>query len=277
MMLGSTIPRSPKLRGVVAAAAFSAIMGLILTSGAASGADPAVPNDDTRVLDVHSSAITTNPEMLYVPITPCRIVDTRQAVGAFSAGQIRSYYVGGTFGFAPQGGTSGGCGIPTGAQAVAAVVTAVSPEHAGFVRAWPAGASEPGATLLNYAGDSIGIGGQVKLRSGAGTDMTLKNYGGPTQIVIDVNGYYTKQMHAYISTGGTVLDQSGRLLSAVNDSAGTYTLTWDRNLDTCSGVASSDISGHILSVYISGDISYVYVDDNAGNASNYWFNVLISC
>ena len=277
MMLGSTIPRSRKLLGVVAAAAFSAIMGLILTSGAASGAGPAAPNDDTRVLDIHSTAVTTDPEMLYVPITPCRIVDTRQAVGVFSAGQTRSYYVGGTFGFAPQGGTSGGCGIPTGAQAVAAVVTAVGPEHAGYVRAWPAGTSEPGATLLNYAGDNIGIGGQVKLRSGAGTDMTLKNYGGPTQIVIDVNGYYTKQLHAYISTGGTVLDQSGRLLSAVNNSAGTYTLTWDRNLDACSGVASSDISGHILSVYISGNISYVYVDDNAGTASNYWFNVLISC
>ncbi len=28
---------------------------------------------------------------------------------------------------------------------------------------------------------------QAKLRSGAGTDMTLKNYGGPTQVVIDVN------------------------------------------------------------------------------------------
>ena len=95
--------------------------------------------------------------------------------------------------------------------------------------------------------------------------------------MIDVNGYYTQQLHAYISSSGTVYDHSGRLVSAVNNSAGTYTLTWDRNLDTCSGVASSDISGYIMSVYISGNVSYVYVDDNAGNASNYWFHVVLSC
>ena len=45
---------------------------------------------------------------LYTPITPCRIVDTRKAGGAIGA-ETRTYYVAGTFGFAPAGGTSGGC------------------------------------------------------------------------------------------------------------------------------------------------------------------------
>ena len=76
-MLGSTLPRSRKLLSVVAAAAFSAIMGLTLTSGAASGAGLAAPSEDTRVLDVQTNAITANPELLFVPVTPCRIVDTR--------------------------------------------------------------------------------------------------------------------------------------------------------------------------------------------------------
>jgi len=256
------------------------VVGLTITATAASGsatAPPGAPSEDTRALEVVGDAITVAPEMLYVPITPCRIVDTRNAVGVFSSGQTRSYYVGGTFGFAPQGGKSGGCGIPTGAQAVAAVVTAVTPQHAGYIRAWPAGTAEPGATLLNYAGNSIGIGGQVKLRSGAGTDLTLKNYGGPTQVVIDVNGYYIQQLQAYIASGGSVIDQSGRLVSAMKTATGEYTLTWDRDISTCSGQASSDISGHIMSVFTNGSNSYIYIDDNAGNAADYWVNVVITC
>lgn len=278
-MLGSTLPRSRKLLGVVAAAAFSAIMGLTLTSGAASGAGLAAPSEDTRVLDVQTDAITTNAELLYVPVTPCRIVDTRTYGQRFASLTVRSFYVGGTFGFAPQGGKSGGCGIPTTAKVVSATFTAVDPaaDSYGYLRAWAAGTSEPQATLLNYNADRISIGGQVPLRSGAGTDLTMKNYYGSTDLVIDVNGYYTQQLHAYISSSGTVYDHSGRLVSAVNNSAGSYTLTWDRNLDTCSGVASSDISGYIMSVYVSGNVSYVYVDDNAGNASNYYYHVVLSC
>jgi hypothetical protein len=273
MLRSIALPRSRKVFAALGAAA----IGLTITATAASGASLAPPTEADHQLRVSSAAVTANPELLYVAITPCRIVDTRGAVGPFSSGQTRNYYVGGTFGFAPQGGRSGGCGIPEGAQAVAAVVTAVSPAHAGYVRAWPAGSAEPGATLLNYATNNIGIGGQVKLRSGAGTDMSVKNYGGPTQIVIDVNGYYIQQLQAYIASGGSVIDQSGRLVSATKNSTGVYTLTWDRSVDTCSGQGSSDLTGHIVSVYTSGNNSYVYIVNNAGTPEDYWVNVDINC
>ena len=212
-----------------------------------------------------------------MPVTPCRIVDTRSAGGRVGNGTTRSYYVTGTTMFVPQGGKSGGCGIPTGAKAVTATLTAVTPTNAGYMRAWAAGGPEPAATLLNYATSSTGTGATVPIRSGGTTALTVKNYGGPTHLVIDVTGYYAPQLNAYISTNGEIIDQSGRLVSAVNNSAGTYTLAWDRDISTCSGHASGDISGYIMSVYTSGNTSYVYVDDNAGNAANYWFNVLISC
>lgn len=260
-------------------ASLALLLSLVFAAGS-SGASVAPPDPDAPhpVERVDAPlAITPSPELLFVAVTPCRIVDTREAVGRFGVGTTRSYYVGGTFGFAPQGGVSGGCGIPTGAQAVSATITAVSPIGSGYVRAWPAGQTEPSATTLNYAGKNISNGTTAKLRSGAGTDLTIKNYSGTTHIVIDVNGYYIQQLTAYISTSGTILDQSGRLVSAVNNSAGTYTLTWDRDVSACAGVASSDISGHILSVFTSGNISYVYVDDNAGNAVNYWFHVVVHC
>ena len=91
------------------------------------------------------------------------------------------------------------------------------------------------------------------------------------------DGDLTEPWLYLIGPDGTILDQSGRLVSATNNSAGTYTLVWDRNIETCTGHAGGDISGYIMSVYTSGNTSYVYVDDNAGTASNYWFNVLITC
>ncbi|MDY0909693.1 hypothetical protein [Microbacterium sp. CFBP9034] len=247
----------------------------------APAVDPKPPDPDAKRSegDVSTNAVLSPSaaEMQYVAITPCRVVDTRSGGGRFSNGTTRSYYVGGTFGFAPQGGTTGGCGIPEGAVAVAATVLALNPSGPGRIKAWPAGVAEPGANVLYYGSESLGAGTTLTLRPGAGTDLTVKNYNASTDVILDINGYYLPQMWAYISTSGAVLDQSGRLLSATNDSAGTYTLVWDRDVSVCVGTANSDISGYIASVYTSTNISYVYIDDNAGNASNYWFNVLISC
>lgn len=85
---------------------------------------------------------------LYVPATPCRVVDTRVAGGQVPANGQRTWQVTGTTGFAPQGGTA--CGVPTGATAVEATVTAVGPSTTGFLRIWPAGGPVPTATILNY-------------------------------------------------------------------------------------------------------------------------------
>lgn len=283
----SSQPRSRRWFGAVAGVALAALLGLTLTAGAASGAGPKPPTDDDRsprelqVVGGASAqaalqAITPTPELLFVPVTPCRVVDTRGAVGPITSGQTRTYYIGGTFGFAPQGGTSGGCGIPGGAKAVSATFTAVNPTKSGYLRAWAAGQAEPGATLLNYATNSIGIGSVVPLQDAQGK-LSVKNYQGPTHLVIDVNGYYIQQLQAYISSSGTVLDQSGRLVSATRTGTGTYTLVWDRDISSCSGQASSDISGYIESVYTSGTSAYIYVYNNAGTASDYWANVVINC
>lgn len=216
-------------------------------------------------------------EQLFVPVTPCRIADTRKAGGALGDLATRNYVVGGTTQFVPQGGKSGGCDIPPGAKAVAATVTSVSATGTGFIRAYPTGGSEPTATLLNFSTVNTGTSSVLPIRSGAGAGLTLRNHGSTTHVVIDVNGYYIPQMQAYISPAGAIANQSGRLVSATLVSTGVYKLIWDRDVSDCTGQASSDITGHVESVYTSNDISYVYVVDNAGNAANYWMNVTINC
>ena len=158
-MLGSTIPRTRKVFGVIAAAAFSAILGLTVTSGAASGAGSLPPNEDTRVLDVQTNAITTNPELLYVPITPCRIVDTRNTVGADRVRSEPQLLRGWHVRLRPAGRNVRWLRHPDRRPGGRSRGDGGDPDHAGYLRAWPAGTGGAEATLLNYAGDNIGIGG----------------------------------------------------------------------------------------------------------------------
>lgn len=130
----------------------------------------------------------------YVPLTPCRILDTRKGGGGkLSESQVRSYQVGGTGGnFSAQGGQANGCGVPDGAAAVEASVTAVAPDATGFFRAWPADGPEPGATFLNFTKNQGTTNtGAITLAPSGTLDLKVKNFGGPSHYVIDIQGYFT--------------------------------------------------------------------------------------
>ena len=171
---------------------------------APTGPQPNPTNHAVAPQGVLPDALNQQPQLedQYVPITPCRIVDTRTGGGALVAGSIRDFYVGGTTGFAPQGGKSGGCGIPLGATSIAAVLTAVSPSHAGFLRAWPEGSTEPAATILNYSTVTSGTGATLSIKASAPA-LRVHNYAGTTQLVIDVTGYYADPIEGLIYTGST--------------------------------------------------------------------------
>ncbi|MEO6987828.1 MAG: hypothetical protein ABI239_04195, partial [Aquihabitans sp.] len=129
----------------------------------------------------------------YVPTTPCRVLDTRTGGGGIFPKSIRrDYRVAGSGGeFSQQGGKSNGCGIPDGSPASVISVTAVSPAGGGFTRAWPKGSVEPTATLLNFTkSQAITNTGAITLAPTGALDLSLKNYGGPSHYVIDVQGYF---------------------------------------------------------------------------------------
>ncbi|MCB0960268.1 MAG: hypothetical protein KDB04_12195, partial [Acidimicrobiales bacterium] len=129
----------------------------------------------------------------YVPITPCRVVDTRRpgAGGAFGNREIRDYVVRGTgSAFAQQGGNAGGCGIPDEALGVEASITAVDPADSGFFRTWPSGESMPNATFMNFARNQDTTNTGAITFGDEATDIRARNFGGSAQYVIDVQGYY---------------------------------------------------------------------------------------
>ncbi|HEY1203765.1 MAG: glycoside hydrolase family 44 protein [Bryobacteraceae bacterium] len=118
----------------------------------------------------------------FVPVTPCRIADTRNAAGPFggptpTGGSTRSFAI-------PQS----TCNIPATAQAYSLNVTVVPQSTLGYLTLWPTGQTQPfvstlnslqGAVVANAAIVPAGTGGAVSVYV---TDTT--------DVILDINGYF---------------------------------------------------------------------------------------
>jgi hypothetical protein len=147
-----------------------------------------------------SSAQTAG--LLFTPVTPCRILDTRiTASGILTNGVPRTITVnagGSSFNYSGQGGNSAGCGLPTDAESVFFNFTVVTPTAFGFFQAWPVGTTIPNASISNFAnvsGFNIANGIAVpvcnpSLASYAAGDLNLQVTQANAQLVIDVVGYF---------------------------------------------------------------------------------------
>lgn len=103
-------------------------------------------------------------DLVYVPVTPCRLIDTRLTAGDFAAGEQRHYDLIGRATFGIYGGADSDCGLGgTGAvssipqlaynipRALMLNFVAVGPLGPGHFTAWPTGEAMPNASILNYA------------------------------------------------------------------------------------------------------------------------------
>jgi hypothetical protein len=154
-------------------------------------------------------------DQTFVPITPCRIVDTRNVGGLLSAGAARNfnfYAATGTFSWAAQGGAPGtaatacaGTVNPNGGAPSAAVatVTVVSPTAAGNFVAWGGANPVPLTSILNWnnPGDIaanttvIPAGGRAGMGPGGAVQDFAVFYNGPSgaaHVIVDVVGYFTE-------------------------------------------------------------------------------------
>lgn len=140
-------------------------------------------------------------DLLFVPLPPCRIIDTRVAGGKIAPAQQRDFRVAGTTGFDLQGGNPGGCGVPVGAtDPVAAAVVinfiAVEPSGAGHLTAWEFGQAEPFASIINYANVGLNIANGVTIPiagvSSLSKDLSVRAAVSGVHVVADVTGYFTR-------------------------------------------------------------------------------------
>jgi hypothetical protein len=128
--------------------------------------------------------------LIYTPVTPCRIVDTRLAGGAIPPGGIRSYNVRGAV--ASQGGNPSACPSPKGEPRAVHINVAAVPLGNGNIRAFPSGSASPTASLVNYrAGvQNVANSGTIKTCFNCTRDINIQSNFGTAHVVIDVLGYY---------------------------------------------------------------------------------------
>ena len=119
----------------------------------------------------------------FVPVTPCRIADTRNPAGPFGGPFLHGQAAARAFAI-----PSSACGIPNTAQAYALNMTVVPHGPLGFLTAFPCGQPQPLASNLNS------IDGRVKAVAAilpAGTNGAACFFASnDTDLVLDINGYF---------------------------------------------------------------------------------------
>lgn len=83
-------------------------------------------------------------DLVFTPLTPCRLLNTTLAGGIMTPGVSRAFLVNGlTTDLSPQGGNAAGCGVPDGATAVAVNLGATQSAGPGNVRAYAWASPDP--------------------------------------------------------------------------------------------------------------------------------------
>lgn len=222
----------------------------------------------------------------FVPVTPCRIVDTRHGGGPLAKSSTRTFAVSGTTGFTGQGGKATGCGVPASATAVAASFTAVKPTKKGSLRAYAGGAANPGTATVSYVKkQSATAGATIAIRPANNQALTVANKGGPANLLVDVTGYYVPPMHGMVAPGGSIYAGSSRIVSATNSSPGIYQVTFDSPITYCTPLVDTYNAGagiYGAAYAFSGNTATVftwYLDatTHAEKLYNFYFYIAIVC
>ena len=129
-------------------------------------------------------------EATFVPIVPCRLVDTRPAE-QFNVGP-RNTPLGPEDTHVQQvTGANGDCVIAADATGVALNVTAVEPTAASYISAFPSDAARPTVSNLNFLPGSPPTPNKVDVRLSSDGQVSFFNLAGEVHLVADVAGYYT--------------------------------------------------------------------------------------
>lgn len=147
----------------------------------------AVPASMDDPVPSNNSASLTIPvarTMSFYTLSPCRLVDTRDAPGsrggpALIPGVTRTFPISGT------------CGVPSTAWAVSLNLTVTQPTAQGYVRVFAGGTPTPLTSSVNYAAGVTRANNAVVALGTAGDLTAVANQAsGSVHLILDVNGYF---------------------------------------------------------------------------------------
>ncbi len=164
---------STPYRGAITVSSTETVQAMAVASGYANSAVASATY--TLVPGGPSSALQ------YVPVTPCRVADTRNAVGAFggpemSAGQTREFDI-----------PTSACNIPATAVAYSLNVTVIPDAALNYLTLWPSGQTQPIVSTLNSDGRVKANAAITPAGSNGGVDVFTYD---ATQVILDIDGYF---------------------------------------------------------------------------------------
>ena len=118
----------------------------------------------------------------FIPLTPCRVADTRKPNGPFggppiSGGTLREFAI-----------PNSACNVPTSAAAYSLNVTVVPQGTLGYLTVWPSGQDQPNVSTLNSIDGRIKANAAI-VPAGAGGAISIFA-SNTTNVVLDINGYF---------------------------------------------------------------------------------------
>ena len=156
----------------------------IVPAGVSGAISVYVTNTTDLIIDINGyfAAPGSAGELLFYPVNPCRISDTRNAAGplggpVMSGGLSRDFPV-----------TSSGCLLPAAAKAYSLNATVVPQGALAFLTLWPAGQVQPFVSTLNaFDGSIVSNAAIVPAAASGSVSAYVAN---TTDLILDTNGYF---------------------------------------------------------------------------------------
>jgi hypothetical protein len=191
------------------------------------------------------------PPNQFHPLTPARILDTRNGGTPLAPGETRDVLVG----------TQGG--VPAGATAAVINVTATNETAAGYLTVWPKGQTRNVASNLNFTAGK-NVPNLVETALGTGGMVSVYNPQGNTDVIFDVAGYVSTPTNPLAADGlfNTLVpkrvldtrDGTGAPMAKVG-AGGTIDLT----VTGAGGVPSTGVEAVVLNVTVTNATAPSYV------------------
>jgi hypothetical protein len=155
-------------------------------------------------LDFASATVSAGERSVFVPVVPCRLVDTRPApstVGDRGVPIVKDEQ----FQVLVRG-KRGNCNVSSGATAVVLNVTALDARGNGFLTVWPAENERPNTSNLNFSNRQAPVANAVTVKIDSQGAIKFSTSSNSLNIIADVVGYFEDHSHAdAYKPKGTVL------------------------------------------------------------------------
>lgn len=212
-------------------------------------------NATDLILDVDGYFVsdTSNADMEFYPMTPCRVIDTRSPSGSLGGPSL------GTHGSRDFPILQSACAtnIPSNVKAYSFNIAAVptNGHSLAYLTAWPTGASQPVSAVLN---DDTGAITSNAAIVPAGTSGNVSIYSSdPTDVVVDINGYFapasSSGLSLYTAAPCRVLDTRSP------NTAGAFTGTINVDFVTSACSVPTGAQAYVVGVAVVPESSLSYL------------------